>query len=100
MRQLRPTPCPFHLLHQPVVLPLVSKAICEPGGRSSRNARNTSRSCPTRIARPYSPSSFIATNKENFLCASHPINCSIVRRSSFQGWVLPTLRQNPAAALS
>jgi hypothetical protein len=31
----------------------------------------------TRNASPAWPFSFTATNTENFLCASHPINCSI-----------------------
>src|ERR1700687_4383324 len=32
----------------------------------------------TRSASPACPFSFTATNTENFLCASHPINCSIL----------------------
>src|SRR5260370_37890028 len=41
---------------------------------------------PNRL--PSSPFSSIEANTENFLCASHPIKCSISRCSSFQAGVL------------
>src|SRR5258708_36875270 len=64
-------------------------------GSLERNSRYRRRSCSTRTASPACPFSLTATKTENFLCASHPINCSILLQHLLSAGVLLAVYAKP-----
>jgi hypothetical protein len=94
--QLRAVTGAFHFIDYPTVVSgSFRQRFAELGGSRARNSRKSCRSWTTRRASPARPFSSTATNTENFLFASHPINCSILllHRWGFARSVSKTLLQ-------